>query len=75
VDQFLVQQNHLLQLEVEVFLLFHQLHLLVVAVVERVVVVYQLLCILEQLVDQEVEDQLLSHHQDLLLVELEIHLQ
>tara|TARA_R110000851_G_scaffold7689_1_gene29675 strand:+ start:227 stop:403 length:177 start_codon:yes stop_codon:yes gene_type:complete len=57
------------------FLFFHQLHLLVVVVVERVVVVYQLLCILEQLVDQEVEDQLLSHHQDLLLVELEIHLQ
>tara|TARA_R110002096_G_scaffold371756_1_gene565288 strand:- start:205 stop:381 length:177 start_codon:yes stop_codon:yes gene_type:complete len=57
------------------FLFFHQLHLLVVVVVERVVVVYQLLCILEQLVDQEVEDQLLSHRQDPHLVELEIHLQ
>ena len=74
-EQHLVHRNHLLPLEMEVLLLFQQLHQLVVEVVEEHLVHQIQVMNLEQMVDQEVVDQLLSHRQDPHPVGLEIHLQ
>tara|TARA_R110000787_G_scaffold132740_1_gene245019 strand:+ start:74 stop:301 length:228 start_codon:yes stop_codon:yes gene_type:complete len=70
VDQ--VQRHQMLLVEVDQIQFFHQLHQQVVEVVDHLVVAIQLVCVLELPVDQEVEDQLHSHHPDPLVVDQEI---
>jgi hypothetical protein len=56
-----VQRHQMLLVEVDQIQYLVQLHQQVVEVVDQLVVAIQLVCVMELLVDQEVQDQVHSH--------------